>query len=256
VTESYATLSLPSPSLSISIKKFSYPSSNIPLFQDLSFELMGGQWTALIGKSGVGKSTILRIMASLENMDEFSGAIHSIPEQLSLKNLISYMPQQDSLLPWLDILSNIILGDRLRNQIPDLKRARFIIEEVGLHYFAHYKPGQLSGGMRQRVSLARILYEQKPIILMDEPFSGLDTITRLQTQDFTWKHLKNHTVLLITHDPAEAIRLCNTIYMMSGNPTHIQKVLTLPPKKTPLPVNDPLVIEQMQRLLERILEES
>jgi len=256
VTESYATLSLPAPSIAISIKKFAYPASNVSLFQDLHFELMGGQWTALIGKSGVGKSTILRIMAGLENMDEFSGSIHTTPDQLSLKNLISYMPQQDSLLPWLDVSSNIILGDRLRKQMPDLKRAKFIIEEVGLHSFAHYKPGQLSGGMRQRVSLARILYEQRPIILMDEPFRGLDTITRLQTQDFTWKHLKNHTVLLITHDPAEAIRLCNAVYMMSGNPTHIRKVLTIPEKKTPLPVNDPLIIEQMPRLLERILEGS
>lgn len=253
---SFPTDKLSAPGISISIKKFAYPSSDLPIFQDIYINIPGNKWTALIGKSGVGKSTLLRIIAGLEDADGFLGTIHATPTERPLKYLISYMPQHDTLLPWLDILSNIIIGSRLRKQMPDLKRANLILEEVGLRAFAHYKPGQLSGGMRQRVSLARVLYEQRPILLMDEPFSGLDTITRLQTQDFTWNHLKKHTVLLVTHDPTEAIRLCNAVYIMNGTPIKIRNILTLPEKLKPLPINDPLVTEQMPKLLDRILEES
>lgn len=186
------------------------------LFGPVDFTLGAGEWTCLLGASGVGKSTILRLIAGLDTGGVFSGDI-STNDGEDLAGRVSYMAQSDLLLPWLDILGNVTIGARLREEKPDVARANALIEQVGLAAHKHKKPLALSGGMRQRAALARALMEDRPIILLDEPFSALDARTRAEMQELAAKTLRGKTVLLVTHDPAEAARLGHKILLMSSD---------------------------------------
>ncbi len=183
------------------------------MFQKLNFECAGGEWTCLLGPSGVGKTTILRLVAGLETGVTFDGSIKATDGQ-PLPDRIAYMGQSDLLFPWLDVRQNVLLGARMRGEATDPDRAQRLIERVGLSSDAHKRPGQLSGGMRQRVALARTLMEDRPILLLDEPFSALDAKTRAEMQELTAELLVGRTVLLITHDPAEAARVGHSIALM------------------------------------------
>ena len=115
------------------------------------------------------------------------------------------MAQSDLLLPWLGALDNVLLGRRLRGERGGRRAARALLAEMGLAGSESLRPAALSGGMRQRVALARTLFEDRPIVLMDEPFAALDAITRTRLQDLAVARLGGRTVLLVTHDPLEAI---------------------------------------------------
>lgn len=186
------------------------------LFDYLTLQLRAGKWTALLGPSGSGKSTLLRLIAGLPVAAEFEGYIEADDKQ-DLSDRVGYMAQQDLLLEWATIRDNIALGSRLRGDacLPD--RLADIIGAVGLDDKAEKRPCELSGGQRQRVALARTLLEDRPVILLDEPFSALDARTRADMQDLTASHLDGRTVLLVTHDPGEAVRLCNYIYLLQDN---------------------------------------
>ncbi len=186
------------------------------LFDYLTLQLRAGKWTALLGPSGSGKSTLLRLIAGLPVAAEFEGYIEADDKQ-DLSDRVGYMAQQDLLLEWETIRDNIALGSRLRGDacLPD--RLADIIGAVGLDDKAEKRPCELSGGQRQRVALARTLLEDRPVILLDEPFSALDARTRADMQDLTASHLDGRTVLLVTHDPGEAVRLCNYIYLLQDN---------------------------------------
>ena len=132
------------------------------------------------------------------------------------------MAQQDLLLPWLSAQENITIGQRLRGEIPDISRARMMLSQVGLEGYEKALPETLSGGMKQRVALARTLMEDRPIILMDEPFSALDAITRLRLQELTVNLLRGRTIIFVTHDPLEALRISDHIYIVSGKPAQIE----------------------------------
>ena len=134
---------------------------------------------------------------------------------------VAYMAQQDLLMPWLSALGNVSLGARLRGEKPDRGRALAMLDRVGLGAEADALPHTLSGGMRQRVALARTLMEDRPIVLMDEPFSALDAITRIRLQELAAGLLVGRTVLLVTHDPLEALRLGERIYVMAGRPASL-----------------------------------
>ena len=134
---------------------------------------------------------------------------------------VAYMAQQDLLMPWLSALGNVSLGARLRGEKPDRGRALAMLDRVGLGAEADALPHTLSGGMRQRVALARTLMEDRPIVLMDEPFSALDAITRIRLQELAAGLLAGRTVLLVTHDPLEALRLGDRIYVMAGRPASL-----------------------------------
>lgn len=146
------------------------------------------------------------------------------------------MAQQDLLLPWLSLQDNILLGAHLRGEVPDLALAQSLLMRLGLADRAHALPASLSGGMRQRAALARTLMEKRPLVLMDEPFSALDAITRAAMQDLASDMLSQRCVLLVTHDPAEACRLAGRIFILGGRPASLQLVAELPP---PAP-RDPL----------------
>ncbi len=125
------------------------------------------------------------------------------------------MAQSDLLYPWLSVYGNVVLGQSLRGETEDSARANELIRKVGLQAHSDTRPHQLSGGMRQRVALARTLMEDTPVVLLDEPFSALDTKTRREMQELAFNLLHNKTVLLVTHDAAEALRLSQTLLVMT-----------------------------------------
>ncbi len=202
--------------------------------ENFDLSLGAGRWTALLGESGIGKSSLLRSLAGLLPADHLRGRI-AASDGVPLTGRLAYMAQQDLLLPWLSVLENVCLGARLRGgrraagaAVP---RARDLIAAVGLAGREADRPATLSGGMRQRVALARTLMEDRPVVLMDEPFSGLDVLTRLRLQDLAARLLEGRTVLLVTHDPLEAIRLSHEIHLLAGDPPTI--VATMAPDGLP-----------------------
>jgi putative hydroxymethylpyrimidine transport system ATP-binding protein len=185
---------------------------------DTDLQTPGGRWTCLLGRSGVGKSTILRLMLGLETGGVFDGSF-AATDDAPLAGRISYMAQSDLLLPWLSVLDNVCIGARLRGEAPNVERARDLLRRVGLSDHAEQKPATLSGGMRQRAALARTLFEDRPVVFLDEPFSALDAGTRADMQELAAEVLAGRTVLLVTHDPAEATRLAHQIIVMTERET-------------------------------------
>lgn len=203
----------PAPSISIA---GSYTINGRHLFGPLTIDIPAKQWTCLLGASGIGKSTILRLILGLKTAGVFSGKIAASDGDI-LADRISYMAQSDLLLPWLNVRENVVLGARLRGNQPEISRAETLIERVGLAPHQDKHPAALSGGMRQRAALARTLMEDRPIVLLDEPFSALDASTRADMQELAAEMLMGKTVLLVTHDPAEASRLGHQIVLMSAS---------------------------------------
>lgn len=187
--------------------------ADVPLFGPVRLTLETGRWVAILGRSGVGKSTLLRLIAGLETGAAFTGTI-AAPDGAPVPPRVAYMAQDDALLPWADVLGNVIAGARLRGEAPDRDRARALIARVGLADHAAKRPHQLSGGQRQRVALARVLAEDRPVVLLDEPFSALDAVTRAEMQDLAADLLRGRTVALVTHDPLEAVRLAHRAWLL------------------------------------------
>ncbi|MCC5977119.1 MAG: ABC transporter ATP-binding protein [Salinarimonas sp.] len=185
------------------------------LFAPLTLQVPAGRWTGLLGASGVGKSTLLRVIAGLETGVRFVGHVRA-SDGLPLTGRVALMAQSDLLVPWRDILGNVTLGATLRGTRPDRDRAMALLESVGLTDHARKRPHMLSGGQRQRVALARTLMEDRPVILLDEPFSALDARMRAQMQELAGELLAGRTVLLVTHEPAEAARLSHAAWLMSA----------------------------------------
>lgn len=216
-----------------------------PLFAATELRLVPGGWTCLLGASGVGKSTILRLFAGLDTGGSFEGDIRG-DDGRPVPGRVAMMAQTDLLAPWLDVMGNVTLGARLRGERPDRARAERLIARVGLAEAAGKLPAELSGGMRQRAALARTLMEDRPFVLLDEPFSALDAATRADMQELAFELLEGRTKLLITHDPAEAARLGDRIHLLS--PAGVGPSVTLP---TPpiRPADSPEVLQAQARLL-------
>ncbi len=184
-----------------------------PVFEDLSLSFPGLQCHCVLGRSGVGKSSLLNIISGSTTLQ--SGSVNASNGK-SLSGQTAYMFQDDGLLPWLNVVDNVQLGLRLRGETNrnSFDRAMDLLSAVTLTPWAQHLPASLSGGMRQRVALARTLMEDKAIILMDEPFSRLDAITRDELQELACKLLHKRTVIMVTHDPAEALRIGHTITVL------------------------------------------
>ena len=215
------------------------------VFEELTLEVPGGRFAVILGPSGVGKTGLLKMVAGL--LPPAAGRIEA-SDGAPLAHRIAYMGQQDLLYPWLRLRENVMLGARLRGEAPDPARADFLLERVGLAGRGAALPSELSGGMRQRGALARTLYEDRPIVLMDEPFSALDNFTRTRIQDLAAELLQGRTVLLITHDPLEACRLGHHLLVLSGDPARLSRPIPVP-GAIPRAPDDPQLLQTQGRLL-------
>lgn len=219
------------------------------LLDDVSLSIAPGAWTCLLGESGVGKSTLLRTIAGL--IDPIAPTEIRADDGSGLRNRVAYMAQQDLLLPWLTAIENVALGARLRGERVDHVRARDILARAGVSDRAGARPSEMSGGERQRVALARTLMEERPIVLMDEPFSALDAITRTRLQDLAVDLLANRTVLMVTHDPFEALRLADSIIVLRNPPggTAADAAPIVPPGTVPRDPTDPALRDAYRAII-------
>lgn len=199
---------------------FSYPSEET-LFENLSWQVEPGQFVSLIGRSGCGKSSLFRLLNGLERPNSGKLLWSGKPLQAQ-EGVLAYMPQKDLLLPWRSVLDNVILPLDLKKVPKDEARHQglALLEKLGLEAHAYKRPSELSGGMRQRISLARTLALGAPVLLLDEPFSALDAITRRGLCQWL-KQLQaeyHKTILFITHSLEEACYLSDQVYLMEGKP--------------------------------------
>ena len=197
---------------------------------DITLEIKDGEFVALLGPSGCGKSTLLNLLAGFETRSSgeltFDGA--TIDKPGPDRGVVF---QEASLFPWLNVWDNITFGPRVQGRRRDEyeSKARAMLKLVGLEAFADALPAQLSGGMRQRVGIARVLVMNPRALLMDEPFGALDAQTRLAMQQLlldVWQTLGT-TVLFVTHDIDESILLADRIYMMSARPGRITREIAV-----------------------------
>ena len=215
----------------------------------LDLHCAAGTWTVLLGPSGVGKSSLARLIAGLPCPAHLTGGI-AADDGMALAGRVTLMAQTDQLLPWADALANVTLGGRLRGDRPDPDRALALLGRVGLEGNADRRPATLSGGQRQRLALARTLMEDRPIVVLDEPFSALDAATRATMQDLAAEVLQGCTVILITHDPLEAARLGTGAWLL--DPTGATP-LGLPATRAPRPVSDPATLAAQADLYRRLM---
>lgn len=205
----------------------------------LSLEFAARRTTCLLGRSGVGKTSLLRHLAGL-----LPGTTPAAP--------VAYMAQRDLLLPWLSVLDNVLLGYRLRGDEAARRasepRARALLADVGLAERLHDLPRTLSGGMRQRAALARTLCEDRPIVLMDEPFAHLDAVTRFDLQDLAARLLQGKTVVLVTHDPLEALRIGHEVRVLAGSPFSVGPAI-VPAGDVPRDPAEPGLLALQARLI-------
>jgi putative hydroxymethylpyrimidine transport system ATP-binding protein len=237
--------SAPSTSFDVELRQATLSYAGAPLFERLDFTLHRAQCTCLLGPSGVGKSSLLRLIAGLVAPE--TGEV-ACSDRQPLAGRLVWMGQQDSLLPWLSVLENVMLGARLRGERADRARAGALLARVGLERQQDQRPATLSGGQRQRAALARTLMEDRPVVLMDEPFSALDAITRARLQVLAAQLLAGRTVLLVTHDPLEALRLGDRIQVMVGQPARIEAPIC-PAGRPPRDLHDPALLARQGELL-------
>ncbi len=237
------------PPFSVSVHAARLAYAGAVLFEALDVTLPAGRTTCLLGPSGVGKTSLLRLIAGLEGG---SDGETRCSDGRPLHGRIAWMAQQDLLLPWLSVRDNLALGARLRGEPAATERAAELLELVGLAASGDQRPAALSGGMRQRAALARTLMEDRPVVLMDEPFSALDAITRHELQDAAARLLAGRTVLLVTHDPLEALRLGHRVHVMAGRPALLDEPLE-PSGEPPRDPREPALLALQAELLTRLV---
>ncbi|MDQ2760708.1 MAG: ABC transporter ATP-binding protein [Actinomycetota bacterium] len=193
-------------------RTFATKRGDVAALDRMSLRAGPGEIVAVVGPSGCGKTTLLELVCGLQAPD--SGAVHADPAAL--------MPQRDLLLPWLSAIDNAGLALRARGVPRAQARAAAApwLERFGLGGFERFRPAELSGGMRQRVSFLRTLLAGKPVLALDEPFAALDAITRLEMQSWLGHVLAREprTVVMVTHDVEEAVMLADRVVVMSTRP--------------------------------------
>jgi NitT/TauT family transport system ATP-binding protein len=228
-----------------------------PVFalSNIDLQVRAGEFVSLIGPSGCGKTTLMRIVADLEQPTEGSVTVNGVsPREARLKRAYGYIFQAAALYPWRNVLRNVELPHEIMG-VPKEEReakARRYLELVGLKGFEKKYPWQLSGGMQQRVSIARALSFDPQLLLMDEPFGALDEITRDRMNEELlqiWEKTRK-TVIFVTHSIDEAVLLSTKIVVMSARPGRIVEVIdsTLPAKRTLDTRETPAALELAHRV--------
>lgn len=207
------------------------------VLNDISFSLTNEKIHALIGPSGCGKSTILNLIA---------GIIKPSKGKVLCPKSIGYMFQRDNLLEWLTILDNVLIGLKIKGlkTKENVNYAKSLLEKYGLKDFIKSYPCELSGGMRQRVALIRALVLKPDVLLLDEPFSALDSGTRVKVSSDIYEIIKDFkiTTILVTHDISEAISLADEIIVLSHRPAKIKEIITIS-------INDLIPIKRRETLV-------
>lgn len=206
--------------------KLQFQKHKLQVLKDITLDVHQGEFLVLLGPSGSGKSTLLRVMSGLEK--EYSGTVEML-EGVGFDD-ISFVFQQFALFPWLTVFENIALGliSRKESKTVIHKKVLTVAKTLGLSSFLQSYPRELSGGMKQRVGIARALVTDPKIIFMDEPFSGLDSFTAAELRKDLlriWEE-KGVTIVLVTHLVSEAIEMADRIAIVTPRPATIEKIIS------------------------------
>ncbi len=208
----------------LNVSNLSKRFGDLPIFENFNLELPDKGFTVLIGPSGCGKSTLFNVLTGVATRD--GGKVSWCGEAVEyLKDTSAYMQQKDLLLPWFSLMDNALLPAKIAGE--DMteagKKAQSLFLQLGLEGFESYLPGEISGGMRQRCALVRTLMFERELVLLDEPLSALDAITRrsLQSLLLMLQVEFEKSILMITHDIEEALRLADEVLVLSGRPMRV-----------------------------------
>jgi NitT/TauT family transport system ATP-binding protein len=209
-------------------KEFSTARGPFRALGGIQFEVREQEFFGIIGPTGCGKTTLLQIIAGLDQPTQ--GTVQFVGDKRT-KAMVSMVFQDSALMPWRTVEDNVPLGDEFRKEHPSLLKrvSQFFLEVVRLADFSGAQPHELSGGMKQKVAIARALANDPEVILMDEPFANLDAQTRLLLREELlriWERDKK-TVILVTHNLEEAVMLCDRIAVLSAPPAVVKSVITV-----------------------------
>jgi NitT/TauT family transport system ATP-binding protein len=208
-------------------KSYGLADEAVPVIADLSFTLRHGEIVSIVGPSGCGKTTLLNVLSGLIPLSGGTILWHGAA-LAGMPGHVGYMLQKDLLFPWRTAIDNVTIGLEIKGigRTEALRRARELLEQLALAGFESHYPATLSGGMRQRVALARTLVNEPEVLLLDEPFAALDFQTKLVIESDTAKLVREQqrSVLLITHDIEEAVSLSDRVIVLSHRPARIRSI--------------------------------
>jgi NitT/TauT family transport system ATP-binding protein len=203
---------------------------DVEALRAIDLTVAAGEFLAVIGRSGCGKSTLLRLVAGLLRPSEGRVSIGGTPVARPRRD-VALMFQRPALLPWRSVLTNVLLPLEIHGRVrpPDTDRARALLDSVGLAGFHRRLPHELSGGMQQRVALCRALIQRPSVLLMDEPFSALDALTREELAgQLQQVHMEMRpTTVFVTHSIQEAVLLADRVAVLSSRPGRVQRIITV-----------------------------
>jgi NitT/TauT family transport system ATP-binding protein len=244
----------------IAVKDLNFYYGKFHALKGINLEIPENKVTAFIGPSGCGKSTLLNMVAGFDHPS--SGDVRVNGEAVTAPSpRRGVVFQESALFPWCSVLENVTFGARQQKRRPAeyLPKAAAIIEQVGLGAFAAHYPAELSGGMKQRVGLARVLMMAPEVLLMDEPFGALDAQTRGLMQELlleVWER-NRQTVMFITHDIEEALLLADVVYIMTARPGRIKQALTVDiPRPRTLEVTTLSVFNDMKAKIRALIHDE
>jgi NitT/TauT family transport system ATP-binding protein len=229
----------------------------LDVLDDVTFDVSPREILGILGPSGCGKSTLLDLVAGLEEPSSGELQVNGRRDSAGRLGQCALMPQRDLLLPWRSAAANAALALELggARRADALARVAPLFERFGLGGFEQTPPYELSGGMRQRVAFLRTLLAGKPVLLLDEPFGSLDSITRADMQEWLLEALREspHTVLLVTHDTEEALFLCDRVLVLSARPGRVRAEIDVDLPR-PLPRRETVTSPEFTSLKQQALE--